>query len=420
MVRPSDWSAVDLPGDPVPGNAGTIRQSAANARSVERNIEEQVGRLNRLKDGKGWDSESGKTFSSSAGDLAGAIEKAKGRYTALAAALDEWADGLEGIQRQADAALADAEAAKQAHSTAANQTITGDPGTPEHQDQLDAQTRAMGSAQDDLDAAKRTVARLGGIGEGGEYGALADRVAGKIRDGADDGLKDHWYDHVKQWIHEHRGVLNVIKDVLNAVAIVVLVAALFIPGANILAGIALAGLVMSTITFGITAAQAFAGDATAKDVMWAAVGVAASAVGFGALKSMSSALPAVTRSVGQSAAMTAGNAARGAGTSFGAAYSTTYAETIAKAASIAKNPAVKVVDGFLTNGSVELLLVRRLAAGGAVATQAMPYALRPAITASVLGVKGLWDGGAEIKDNWNDLWDGTYWKNATAIHVGSL
>lgn len=420
MVRPTDWSAVDLPADPVPGDPATIRQSASSARSIERSIEEQVARLNRLKDGKGWESDSGKAFQSSAGDLAGAIEKAKGRYTELAAALDEFATGLEGIQRQADAALADAEAATRAHSVAANTTISADPGTPEHQDQVDAQNRALGSAQDDLNAAKQTVARLGGTGEGGEYGELAQRVASRIVKGADDALKDHWYDHVKQWIHDARGVLNVIKDVLNAVAIVLLVVALFIPGANILAGIALAGLIMSTITFGITAAQAFAGDATPKDLIWAAVGVAASAVGFGALKSMSSALPAVTRSVGQSGAMAAANSARAVGGSFGAAYSTRYAEILERAAAIGKNPAVKVVDGMLTNGSIELMLVRRLAAGGAAASDAMSYALRPAIGASVLGAKGLWDGANEIKENWTDLWDGTYWKSATAIHVGSL
>ena len=130
MARPTDWSAVGMQLDPVPGDPAEIRQSASSARSIEQAIAEQVRRLNSLKDGKGWESESGTKFHDSAGDLAGAIEKAKGRYTELAAALDQWADGLEGLQREADAALLQAQDARDAHRAAANQTITAEADSP--------------------------------------------------------------------------------------------------------------------------------------------------------------------------------------------------------------------------------------------------------------------------------------------------
>ncbi len=114
MARPSDWSArrhAARPGARRPGRDPAV---GSGARSIEQAITEQVNRLNSLKDGDGWESESGTKFRDSAGDLAGAIEKAKGRYTELAAALDQWADGLEGLQREADAALLQAQDARDA------------------------------------------------------------------------------------------------------------------------------------------------------------------------------------------------------------------------------------------------------------------------------------------------------------------
>ncbi|UXN26240.1 hypothetical protein N8D74_04985 [Curtobacterium flaccumfaciens] len=424
MARPVDWSALDLPTDPVPGDTAEIRQSATNARSVEQAIDEQVTRLQRLGDGHGWESESGTKFRDSASDLAGAIAKAKGRYTELAAALDEWAAGLDGIQRDADAALLAAQDAQAAHQAAASQTITAEVDTPEHQDQVDAQDRAVESAQGDIDAAKATIRRLAGaLGEGGEYGDLADRVANRIRNGADDGMKDGWFDHVKQAIHDAKGVLEVIKSVLNAVALVLVVAAvivaLAIPGVNLIA-FAVAGLIVSSLVFGITAAQAAAGDATTSDVIWAAVGVAASAVGLGAARAASSALPALTRSTAQSGARSAANTARAAGVAEGPVYSAKYAEIQARAAEVSGKAWVTIVDNSVTNGAIAPVLIRQLANGGPVAQQALPKILVPAVTASVLGAKGLWDGVNDFAGDVHDLWTGEYWKNATSVQVGSL
>lgn len=303
MARPSDWSAVDMQLDPVPGDPAEIRQSASSARSIEQAITEQVNRLNSLKDGEGWESESGTKFRDSAGDLAGAIEKAKGRYTELAVALDQWADGLEGLQREADAALLQAQDARDAHRAAANQTITAEADSPEHQDQVDAQDRALSAAQGDIDAAKAIIHRLAGpFGEEGEYGELAGRVADRIRQGADDGLKDGLFDHVKQLIHGARGVLNVIKDALDFVSTfvmpILLVVGVLVPA---FMPIALAiGVGASAVSFAITAAQGFAGDVSGGEVAKAAGMLALSAVGGAAGKLVAKGLPALRTAVAES------------------------------------------------------------------------------------------------------------------------
>jgi hypothetical protein len=427
MARPTDWSAVGMQLDPVPGDPAEIRQSASNARSIEQAIAQQVERLNSLKDGEGWESESGEKFRDSAGDLAGAIEKAKGRYTQLATALDEWANGLEGLQREADAALLQAQDAQDAHRAAANQTITADEDTPEHQDQVDAQDRALSAAQGDIDAAAAIVRRIGGpFGEEGEYGELAGRVADRIRQGADDGLKDGLFDHVKQLIHGARGVLNVIKDALDAVGAVLLVvtvvAAIFFPVA--LPVIALIGLAVAGAKLLITATQSVAGDASAKDVGKDALGFALAAVGFGAAKYAGSAMGLLRGAVGETRAASAAAAARNVNAGVDGELSAFLRggnAGVREAEAVARKPLTATLDTFVTGGLMETAQVLKLAPDSALAREA---ATRAALANGVVagsglpGLLGLPEPVENVVSAATD-WNG-YWKSKSEIHVGSL
>lgn len=428
MARPSDWSAVDMQLDPVPGDPAEIRQSASGARSIEQAITEQVNRLNSLKDGEGWESESGTKFRDSAGDLAGAIEKAKGRYTELAAALDQWADGLEGLQREADAALLQAQDARDAHRAAANQTITAEADSPEHQDQVDAQDRALSAAQSDIDAAKAIIHRLAGpFGEEGEYGELAGRVADRIRQGADDGLKDGWFDHVKQAIHGARGVINVIKDALDALGPVLLLAtvlaALFIPGA--LFAIAVIGLVAAGTKLLLTSAQAVAGDATAGDVTNDAVMFALSAVG---LKAASAAKPAMQMLRATVGTKTASEAAAGVVARGGSVAEETNAflrgatRGVDPAKAVGNGRSVRLADNLISGGLAEAVMVRKLAWNAPLMREAYIRAVKPSlvtIETQALGnmstIQTLGDVKTDLQSGWN-----SYWHSKTEIHVGSL
>lgn len=428
MARPTDWSAVDLPIDPVPGDAAEIRQSASGARSIEQAITEQVNRLNSLKDGEGWESESGTKFRDSAGDLAGAIEKAKGRYTQLAAALDDWANGLEGIQQEADAALARAQEARDAHRAAAGQTLTAAPDTPEHQDQVDAQDRAVDAAQSDIDAAKAIIFRLAGrFGEEGEYGDLASQVADRIRSGADDGLKDGWFDHVKQAIHDARGVLNVIKDALDFVSTfvmpVLLLAGVIFPA---FMPIALAiGVAVSALSFGITALQGLAGDVSGGEVAKAAGMLALSAVGGAAGKLVTKAMPALRTAVAESGGL------------MGARTTAARGGSIADEASSflrARSSTLDAVDDIL--GSKKTQLIGETPVGNvykiheikslaepteAIKKLTMPMSVGAWGQAGVGGIgaydqlNGMGDLGKDLRNGWQD-----YWATKSEVHVGSL
>lgn len=429
MARPTDWSAVGMQLDPVPGDPAEIRQSASSARSIEQAIAQQVERLKSLKDGEGWESESGEKFRDSAGDLAGAIEKAKGRYTQLAAALDEWANGLEGLQREADAALLQAQDAQDAHRAAANQTITADEDTPEHQDQVDAQDRALSAAQGDIDAAAAIVRRIGGpFGEEGEYGELAGRVADRIRQGADDGLKDGWFDHVKQAIHGARGVLNVIKDALDVVSTLLLpamiVVGVFFPVA--MPALLLVGVAVAALSFAITAAQASAGDASGTDVAWAAAGLAVSAIGGAAGKAALKGMPALTAAVADSGGLRSasvigqrgGTIAEEAGEYL--AGRTTTLRTIDQLQSL---KASKFIHETPVIGTAHRI---HQVTSVVPSTEAVTSLSRPMMRAAgIQGAADLYGIGDQAKNDFkvaDDLQGGwkDYWASKTEIHVGSL
>lgn len=429
MARPIDWSAVDMQLDPVPGDPAEIRQSASGARSIEQAITEQVNRLNSLKDGEGWESESGTKFRDSAGDLAGAIEKAKGRYTELAAALDQWADGLEGLQREADAALLQAQDARDAHRAAANQTITAEADSPEHQDQVDAQDRALSAAQGDIDAAKAIIHRLAGpFGEEGEYGELAGRVADRIRQGADDGLKDGWFDHVKQGIHNIRGVLNVIKDALDVVSTLLLpamvIVGVFFPLA--MPVLLLIGVAVAALSFAITAAQASAGDASGADVAWAAGGLAVSAIGGAAGKAALKGMPALTAAVADSGGLR------------GASVITQRGGTIAEEASgylAGRTTTLRTIDHLQSLKGSKFIHEAPVigtahkihqVASVVPSTDAVTSLSRPMMRAAgIQGVADLYGIGDQAKNDYgiaDDLQGGwkDYWASKTEVHVGSL
>ncbi|KQN41381.1 hypothetical protein [Frigoribacterium sp. Leaf44] len=417
MSRPWDWSPLDLASDPVPGDPTDIRSSATSARATGTSIETQSRRLRRLAKAEGWDSESGRTFTTSAEPLADAIDKAKQRYLDLATALDTYADGLEELQRQADAARLDADEAKEARRTADTFVVPGETDPFEIDRQEAARTRAVDLADTDLADAKAVITRLVGTGgdTDGEYGALNDQAIAAIRLAGDDELRDTWWDGVKQAVHDARGVLGAIKDVLNALGPVLAVLS-FVP---IIGPFALGlGIAAAVLLLVITLAQASAGDATTADVGAELLGVGLSIVGLGAAKGALVATSGMRRSIIDSV-----SARALAGVPAKAAKQARIVERQAVAErldAVARNPLVTSLDNLLLGGAAEMFAMRRLAAGGPKARELFAPGVVSALTNGLLGagqnVKSLVSAGQDAAD----IAAGTYWTEKTKIHVGSL
>jgi hypothetical protein len=411
--RPSDWSSLGLGGDPVPGNVDQIRNSAdRHFRKVADLIVDQAAKLRRIDSSSSdeWDSESGRAFREVANDLAGAIEKAEGRYREAATALSTYATLLDGVQDEADRILRDANSAEAALRRAQAIVIEAEAGTPEYDDEKEERQDAIDDAREALRAAQDQIEAL--IGPGGAWRTANRAAADAIRAAIDDEMSDQWYDGIKQAIHDARVWLNAIKDILAIIGAILVIVALFIPGVNLLV-VAVIALVLAAITFVIVAAQWFAGDATTEELAWAALGLVLSIVGLGMAGSAASAATNTAR-IANSTAHSVGQTARLAGTnSYSAAFQAFKAGL--------NNPVVQHVDEVLEGIAT---LVRVVAVPGPLAPVASqlfgPAAARAAFAVGdlVYDIVDVTQTGHDVYDALLD-WDG-YIDDLDRVQVGSL
>jgi hypothetical protein len=107
--RPSDWSVVDLPGDPVPGDSTVIRSLALSWSLLADDAEWAKNRVSSLlADGAvmGWIGKAGDAFRAHSSDLPGQLDKACRSYRSASTALSTWSSDLDGCQASADKGLA--------------------------------------------------------------------------------------------------------------------------------------------------------------------------------------------------------------------------------------------------------------------------------------------------------------------------
>lgn len=421
MSRPWDWSALGLDGDPVPGSAADVRATATEARGTADLIAEQSGTLRTAssRSGDAWEGEAAQEFRLAAGPLADAIAKAEQRYRDLAAALDDYASGLEDLQPQVDGALERAQDAARARRQADLTWADAEPGSPQEQDHRDALDRADA----DLDAEKALLRRLvglGGVGDDGEFGELNDALVRAVARAGDDDLRDTWWDEVKQTIHESRGWLNVVHDVLTALGPVLLIVAIAFPVAAFVIGLAAAAVMLT-----ITALLAASGDATAADVAADVAGLGLACVGLGAARAMAAATKVTRQSViASSAAHGAEGAAKGvparkAAAATRRAVEKRTAEMNAYADRWSTSRAVKIADGLLTGGVLELQLMRRAGAHiGDLGARNYRAGMITGLTTGVTGDVGLAIDAREIIGNVREFHEGTYWSSKVRVRVG--
>ncbi|MGH3886006.1 MAG: putative T7SS-secreted protein, partial [Pseudonocardiaceae bacterium] len=221
--RPSDWSPL-ADDDPVPGDPDEIERVAKSLTDMAEEITRQAANLRRLSSAEGWDADAGRTFADSAGDLAGQLDQAQGRYATAGAALKGYAPELRHAQSVADAALTDAKAAQSAINT--HQPPDHPPAEPTP-DQASAERHrqhAYDGGIDALYAARRKLADA--TDHRDEHARRAERA---IRDSVDhDGLKDSRWDKFTNWVSEHADLLRAISEIARLIATVLSTIALVI------------------------------------------------------------------------------------------------------------------------------------------------------------------------------------------------
>ncbi|MGH3995139.1 MAG: putative T7SS-secreted protein, partial [Pseudonocardiaceae bacterium] len=182
--RPTDWSPL-ASHDPVPGDPDEIERVAKSLTDVADEITRQAANLRRLSTAEGWDADAGRTFADSAGELAGQLDKAHGRYASAGGALKGYAPELRHAQSVADTALADAKSAQATINT--NQAPANPPADPTPE-QATAERNRRNAHDDGVSALQAARRKLDDATDHrDEHSGRAERA---IRDSIDDdGLK---------------------------------------------------------------------------------------------------------------------------------------------------------------------------------------------------------------------------------------
>ena len=236
MARPPgyQWEPLGLDTDPVPGDPGRISQEAAHLASVAREISGQVARLHTMAAGGADGALKGQyadQIHSSAKDLADELDKVVGRYQKVSAALNGWIPDLEQAQKLSLQALNEAEGPYKK----LNQTValpSGDHLTAQQQQDVQDYHNSMKQAQGALDAAQALLGKATSLRD-----SSGRHYAGLIHQACDDGMKDSWWDSFKEWVSQHAWLIKDICTVLEVVATVLAIVALFVPGLNIVAAL---------------------------------------------------------------------------------------------------------------------------------------------------------------------------------------
>lgn len=239
MARPVDWSPLEDQ-DPVPGDVTEIRRESTRLGKLATMISEQVERLQAIgRDTDALKGEYAGALRGKADELAGRLGRTHHRYSHVSGYLGHWADDLEEAQKQADAALEDAQEAQRrvdAHQPPHEQDAKPEVKlTDAERTARTARQHALSRAEDDLSGARGKLDKAVGLRD-----ERAGHWAGKIRRAiSKDGLHDKGWDKFKNWMADHSRLLNDLANVLCWVATACAIVALFIPGLNIIAMIAL-------------------------------------------------------------------------------------------------------------------------------------------------------------------------------------
>jgi membrane protein implicated in regulation of membrane protease activity len=237
--RPVDWSPI-AESDPTPGDPAAVRAEAKRLSNIAETLSRQVKKLRQLGDDDNIKGKYAKSLKEESDELAGRFEKTKGRYEKVSGHLNTWADELEHAQGLAKKARDKAQADEKNEDT-------------------------VKEAKKDLFKATS------------HYHGHAMTARRNILDAIDDAVEDSTWDNLVGWAKEHAEGFKLFLDILSWIGTALAIAAIFIPGLNILViGIGIAVVLGRMLLVA-------AGKATWMDVAFDAFGLLTMGLGRGAM-----------------------------------------------------------------------------------------------------------------------------------------
>jgi len=273
MSRPADsaWRPLSWDTDPVPGDPGRISQEAARLASVANTVRAQIGALRKISSDGTEVGEHADKVRSAAEGLVTSLNKVELRYETVAEALSGWVPELENAQGISVQALNEAEGP---YAKLQNTPVPNIPGmtqglngqwslnpliqvTSAQKTDFDDYQQAMNQASSELSGAQALLSRAINLRD-----TQQSIYAAKINAAINDGLKDSWFERFEDWVEsgwddfthfvaENAGIIRDICEVLEVIATILAIVAIFVSGGTlllligaILTGIALIGRLM--------------------------------------------------------------------------------------------------------------------------------------------------------------------------------
>ena len=284
MGRPigAAWRPLGLDEDPTPGDPERVTDEVSHLNSVATTILNQISALQKIAGGGGDQliGEYADKIRESASDLVGTLQTVHDRYTKVASALGGWESDLVTAQAMSLKALNEAEAPYQQLQLLNGPTISApstSPLTPQQQQEAAAHTAAVGRAQGQLNDAITDLHNAVQFRDN-----QASHWASKINSASDDSLRDSWWDSFKDFIGKWSWLIKDICTVLEVVAAVLAILALFLTGIGPLL-LALAFVMTAAALLGRTALAA-TGNGSWLDVIMDLVALATLGASGGFLK----------------------------------------------------------------------------------------------------------------------------------------
>lgn len=243
MGRPAGWQwrPLGLDSDPVPGDPQQISEEARHLAAVAKQITGQVAMLRTIAHSGDEVGKHAEKIRSSAGDLANQLDKVVGRYKKVSSALNGWIPELEKAQAMSIQALNEAEGPY----SQLNQQVALPSGpnlTAKQKQQVQDYNNAMNRAQEQLNAALELLSRATSLRDTqGSY------YAGLINQACDDAVKDSWWEGFEDWVSQYAGIIKDICTVLEYIATILAIVALFIPGLDIIVILGIAATALALV-----------------------------------------------------------------------------------------------------------------------------------------------------------------------------
>lgn len=293
-ARPGQWELLGYDSDPVPGSPYDVLDEGLHYSGVASTIQEQILRLRRLAEpDEALVGHYADELTGACNDLADHLGQIEDRFRITGSELRAYEDDLETARTGTKRALDDAEAAKQQMD--ANAPVDQPPGAEEptqaEEDAAEARAGRYSAGSTALGEAKSAA-----TGVMSTFNDRAEAVARTIRDASDDDMKDSGWDKFKGAVGSIASVLDGIADVLGWIATALVIAALFIPGVNLLVAAAIL-----LVSLGIHVLLAATDNGSWLDVAFDVVGLLTLGIGSTALTAAKAGRAATLVAAGRSA-----------------------------------------------------------------------------------------------------------------------